>query len=686
MLQRSAFLAILGFLLNNNGVLAEAVFNADQACALNLTKSQGKHYGKTNFMMHSRVAEIVGNLLADFYDADGVWTISPEDLQDIVLSNIHAVEGTMIYGSAIAFEPNVWNQTTGLSEGVPYPAASEACLHISEVYCELVRNETTGDMVLPVSRVGDYRLDHLTTTLGGETLYCPYAYHGPPEEIAYANCSKAAPEYCPTMDISYTYDYSDIANPDVEWYTAPRCLFFRDGITDGYWTSPYFDAGAGNINMVTFSQPIVYEDKFLGIATIDIEVEALCYGNQCEDQCPAEDYRYNISECINDERIITYTSDDPSCPINPNAVHSLSCSYVPVSSTIGIVCTTLASLGAAICLAIILTLIVKRESRLIKASQVKISCGFVAGAFLANVGIYALVGELTTVRCKGLFWALILPMTILLAFLFGKVYRAYKVFMAAKRFRRLTITDTALLFKIFLVILVQIVILLVWTFVEDSHIGYTKMVESVDYRYCTEDYCFPTETQCIQNYNIVGIFSYVYIALILVIGCVLSYQSRKLPNCLHEAKYIMFAMYNIALFAILIGMVAAVAGDELSASVRTLLLSFAIFFTATGSVLLVFLPKFLKMWKTPEQDLMRQLRTSVAQDNGVTSLHARMVSRVSLQDDQPRREAFYSSGDATTIQEAEGLAESGHSSATTDVVTSPAEGQGDIESDEKGSD
>ena len=65
---------------------------------------------------------------------------------------------------------------------------------------------------------------------------------------------------------------------------APRCLYLRDGKTTGYWTSPYFDEGAGNINMVTYSQPIISSSgKFLGIATIDVTVDALCYGDQCNE-------------------------------------------------------------------------------------------------------------------------------------------------------------------------------------------------------------------------------------------------------------------------------------------------------------------------------------------------------------------------------------------------------------------
>jgi hypothetical protein len=71
---------------------------------------------------------------------------------------------------------------------------------------------------------------------------------------------------------------------------APRCLYLRDGIRTGYWTSPYFDAGAGNVSMVTYAQPIISQSgKFLGVTTIDIAVDSLCYGEQCDYQV---DYNY----------------------------------------------------------------------------------------------------------------------------------------------------------------------------------------------------------------------------------------------------------------------------------------------------------------------------------------------------------------------------------------------------------
>ena len=115
-------LAIPAFTGNNHGVLvsAGAAFNVEQACGnMDFTANQEKYYGKSEFIQHSGLAEVVGNLLSVFFnEEDFTWSIAPEDLKDIVLSNIHKVSGTKIYGSAIAFEPNVWSQTVGLEEGV----------------------------------------------------------------------------------------------------------------------------------------------------------------------------------------------------------------------------------------------------------------------------------------------------------------------------------------------------------------------------------------------------------------------------------------------------------------------------------------------------------------------------------------------------------------------------------------
>ena len=96
------------------------------ACAFEFPDNQGKNYRKTEFILHSRVAEIIGDQLSRvFYnDENETWSIHPSELRDIVMTNI-LQEGDAdddsstlysrypIYGSAIAFEPGVWNSIVG---------------------------------------------------------------------------------------------------------------------------------------------------------------------------------------------------------------------------------------------------------------------------------------------------------------------------------------------------------------------------------------------------------------------------------------------------------------------------------------------------------------------------------------------------------------------------------------------
>jgi hypothetical protein len=194
-----------------------ATTTADEACAFNFSDNQGKHYHKTEFILHSRVAELVGDLLGHvFYDdTSQTWSITPAQLREMALTNVLR-EGNMndtvysqypIYGSAIAFEPGVWTQTDGLDEGVTFPASSMACME-NVSYCE---SATDSNSLL---------LTELKTNNDVMTLYSPYAFRGPSNMSIYQQCSEGAPEYCPSMDLASAYDYSNVTVATAEWYNV----------------------------------------------------------------------------------------------------------------------------------------------------------------------------------------------------------------------------------------------------------------------------------------------------------------------------------------------------------------------------------------------------------------------------------------------------------------------------------
>ncbi len=61
------------------------------------------------------------------------------------------------------------------------------------------------------------------------------------------------------------YDYTAM-----DWYLVPKLL------REPYWSDPYFDAGAGNIRMCTYSRPLFDgNDRFIGVLTADLPIEWL---------------------------------------------------------------------------------------------------------------------------------------------------------------------------------------------------------------------------------------------------------------------------------------------------------------------------------------------------------------------------------------------------------------------------
>ncbi len=92
------------------------------------------------------------------------------------------------------------------------------------------------------------------TFKSGDTLFCPYVYRGPDGLVA--------------MDI--TRDVIDwYADEKWQWWHVPK----RTG--KGSWTDPYFDEGAGNVLMVTWSTPFLRDGRFRGVSTVDIMLSTL---------------------------------------------------------------------------------------------------------------------------------------------------------------------------------------------------------------------------------------------------------------------------------------------------------------------------------------------------------------------------------------------------------------------------
>lgn len=135
------------------------------------------------------------------------------ELYEILRENVS--QNRLVYGSCLAFEPGAFTRRS------PDRAPS-------------VR-EAVRDRVRP-----------------NEALFGPYVFRGP--------------SGLERLDVADVYDYT---LPEWEWYSRTR-----KELAEG-WSDPFIDKDAGDVAMITFSAPIVRKGAFIGVATVDVQLERL---------------------------------------------------------------------------------------------------------------------------------------------------------------------------------------------------------------------------------------------------------------------------------------------------------------------------------------------------------------------------------------------------------------------------
>lgn len=120
-------------------------------------------------------------------------------------------------------------------------------LSLEQIYAQL-RNNVTNNPLIYGSAVA-----FEPGTVAGRRLFAPYVHR--------------SGDGIEQLDISIDgYDYTD---PRWQWWHGPRST------KAPFWSDPYFDEGAGDILMVTYSVPFFRQGRFAGVATVDVDISVL---------------------------------------------------------------------------------------------------------------------------------------------------------------------------------------------------------------------------------------------------------------------------------------------------------------------------------------------------------------------------------------------------------------------------
>lgn len=158
--------------------------------------------------------------------------LTEEELYELLRENVE--RNPLVYGSCMAFEPGAFTKrATGIPSAIPEAQRERAARK--------------------------------------DGAFAPYVFR--------------AADRLSRLDIADVYDY---AGPDWEWYDIPR----RTG-KEG-WTDPYLDKDAGDVPMVTYSAPINRDGVFIGVATVDVQLERLRRESMSNEERPAETEVYIV--------------------------------------------------------------------------------------------------------------------------------------------------------------------------------------------------------------------------------------------------------------------------------------------------------------------------------------------------------------------------------------------------------
>ena len=256
-------------------------------------------------------------------------------------------------------------------------------------------------------------------------------------------------------------------------------------------------------------------------------------------------------------------------------------SYVVISSATGvaiIVVTILGLLFAAVCLAL---LVRWREERVLKSASIPFSVLMCLGAVVGLISNFLFLERPTDEICNARAWLTGLGFVVFIGNFLVKVWRIYVIF-STKVLLKINIPDIKLHIYSAILLGVQVVLLSLYTGIGQPTV---RRVALVSHYSLYDTVCVTSESE------IWNLLLLVYAALLLLYGVYLAVQVRNFVSLFNEARLLAGSIYNMIFVAVVCGPILLFLNmPPTSSALIRALASFAMF---TGSLGIVFIPKFL---------------------------------------------------------------------------------------------
>lgn len=182
--------------------------------------------------------------------------------------------------------------------------------------------------------------------------------------------------------------------------------------------------------------------------------------------------------------------------------------------------------------------------------------------------------------CMAHIWLLTCGFTIMSSSLFIKTFRIWYIFQR-KQLTLVKMTGKTLCFWLFICLLFDIILNIIWSTTGNMNARYIKVDEyrpGLDYKLCggSDATIFFAITISVKS-------------LIILSGAIISYLVRNTPTEFHESTSILISLYNILLTCSFL--IPIIALDVAGIKWTPIITSLAVIFITLGTALILFIPK-----------------------------------------------------------------------------------------------
>ncbi|GMH56450.1 hypothetical protein TrRE_jg10491 [Triparma retinervis] len=257
------------------------------------------------------------------------------------------------------------------------------------------------------------------------------------------------------------------------------------------------------------------------------------------------------------------------------------CADVPADSAAGILVVIIAVAGCVVCGLFVAFMIIKKSHPVIKSSQPLFCIVYGVGCSMICIQMLFYLGEATNFSCGMRYWLFNIIFTLSFGALFAKTWRVWRVF-SNTHLKKIRLTNMDTLRVMFMLLFVEVICLSLG----QISAPFEPTEELVEF----EVGRFLTQTVCKSSTSEWALLTMAYKVVLVIIGCYLSWTTRNVDSAFAESKYIMLAIYQVAIY----GLVAAIVNGSGSSVEMTLLVqTFCCVFGAIFCVASVLVPKIL---------------------------------------------------------------------------------------------